>query len=267
MFWFQFSLHPGYDEPRFQTFTMVQGPCESLEGESLQGGVACLSLSMSCADSIPIMFTKVLPHTSYSQSAHDSTITTFADRNSRNSKIVTRMRLYILDRIQDLHKIAFQADKLCGTQVLKLLYRNRMFRPETIMLQNNSLFMALSPEIRLAIYEFVFTPPYDKMNNILSILATCRKVHEEALIMALKTTRFHLDGYNGLKFQTRLRNLGDLQQHLRHIDVAMSIQKLDANSGNNPFVLTKLPLAPLEIDFMTIEKADGWLRENHVYHR
>jgi len=47
----------------------------------------------------------------------------------------------------------------------------------------------------------------------------------------------------------------------------MPIQKLDASSGNNPFVLTKLSLAALEIDFKKIENTENWLKENRLYHR
>jgi len=45
------------------------------------------------------------------------------------------------------------------------------------------------------------------------------------------------------------------------------MQKLDANSGNYPFLLMKLPLASLEINFKKVENIDVWLYENRVYHR
>lgn len=161
-----------------------------------------------------------------------------------------------------IFKLAFHTDKLCGTHVLRPVYRSRTFRCETVKPQADSAFMALPTELRLIVYGFVFAPPYDKANNIDSILATCRKVHCEALIMALQTTQFHLDGRNGLNFQPKLRSLSDLQQHLRYINVTMPIQKLDG--ANNPFTLTKIPLTSLEIDFETIECASDWLRENRL---
>jgi len=112
--------------------------------------------------------------------------------------------------MQGLQKAAFRADKLCGSTMLSLLYESSIFRPETVGLQDHSLFMALSTELRLIIYYYCFTPPYNTTANILSILAVCRKVHGEAIILGLSTTQFHLIGYKGLRFQSKLQGLGDL---------------------------------------------------------
>ena len=116
--------------------------------------------------------------------------------------------------MQALQKVAFRTDKLCGTHILSPLYQSLTFRPETVNPQSHSLFMALPPELRLMIYEAAFTPPYNKATNILSLLATCREIHGEAVVLALRTTQFHLDGYKGLNFQSKLRGLGNLAQHL-----------------------------------------------------
>jgi hypothetical protein len=169
--------------------------------------------------------------------------------------------------MQILARLAVQANKVCNSRILKSIYAKNMFQSATIKAQDGSFFMAVPTEIRLMIYDYVFTPPYDKTQNVLSLLATCRKVHGEAIITALNTTQFHLDGAKGLSFQSKLWGLGDLQQHLRRIDISMPIQKLDGNSGNNPFVLTTLPLTSLEIDFEKIEGTDTWLKENRIYHR
>jgi hypothetical protein len=58
-----------------------------------------------------------------------------------------------------------------------------------------------------------------------------------------------------------------LQQHLRHIKVRMPIQMLDVSSGNNPFILTHLPLDILHIDFEEIKDVGDWLKEAYVYQR
>ncbi|KAF2826961.1 hypothetical protein CC86DRAFT_416741 [Ophiobolus disseminans] len=159
-------------------------------------------------------------------------------------------------------------DMLCGSHVMEKLYKDSIFSPENVSSQESSPFItALPTEVRLAIYDFVFSPPYEKSANILPILAIYRKVHSEAIIKTLESTQFHLDGCSGLKFQSKLRVLGDFQQHLRRIDITMPIQKLDAEGGSNPFALTKLPFTSLIIDFENIEHADNWLRENCIYHR
>jgi hypothetical protein len=169
--------------------------------------------------------------------------------------------------MRGIAKLAFRVDKIFNNHDLEPLYRPHMFRDATVTPQADSRFMALPAELRLTIYEFVFSSTYDKVAKMLSILLTCRKVHGEAIILALRTMQFHLDGSKGLTFGPKLRSLGDLQQHLRHIHVSIPIQQLNANSSNNPFVLTKLPLTILEVDFGKIKVADSWLRENYVYHR
>tara|TARA_R110002003_G_scaffold175_8_gene14241 strand:+ start:1331 stop:2077 length:747 start_codon:yes stop_codon:yes gene_type:complete len=126
--------------------------------------------------------------------------------------------------------------------------------------------MIIAPEIRLIIYEFVFSPPYNSSANKLSILAACRQIHGEAIITALRQIQFHIDGQRGLNFQPQLRSLGDLAQQLRRVNVTMPIKRLDASSANNPFVLTDLPLDVLHVDLQAVEAAT-WLAENRIYHR
>lgn len=177
------------------------------------------------------------------------------------------IHLHIHVNMQVFARLAALADKVCDSHALEAVYKKNLFRPTTIKPQQASHFMSLPTEIRLIIYSFVFTPPYDKTRNVLSLLATCRKVHGEAIVMALNTTQFHLDGNKGLSFQSKLWGLGELQQHLRRIDIRMPMQRLNGNSSNNPFVLTGLPLSSLEIDFEMIEDIEKWAKENRIYHR
>ncbi|KAH7071382.1 hypothetical protein BKA63DRAFT_447931 [Paraphoma chrysanthemicola] len=168
--------------------------------------------------------------------------------------------------MQAISKLAFYIDELSGRQVMRPLYKNKMFCPDTIDLQSDSILMRIPPEIRLVIYGFVFAPPKKSASNKLSILAICRQIHEEAVIPALRQTHFHMNGQFGLKFQSTLHTLGNLAQYLRHIEIAMPLERLDASSANNPFVLTDLPLDFLQIDFGRVW-VSGWLMENRIYHQ
>jgi hypothetical protein len=169
--------------------------------------------------------------------------------------------------MQAVAKLAFQVDKRGGKRTFESFYMRNTFRMETTVPQEDSAFMALPPEIRLNIYDFVFLaqPATGKTN--LAILATCRQVHGEAIVKALKTTRFHISHTSGLEFDSRLRRLGPLQQHLRHIQVRMPMQLLNARSATNPFILTQLPLDILHLDFGKIDDTGHWLRENYLYQR
>ncbi|KAH4033733.1 hypothetical protein HBI81_154490 [Parastagonospora nodorum] len=169
--------------------------------------------------------------------------------------------------MQALHKLAFQVDKYGGKRTFKPFYTRNTFRVETMGWQQDLPFMALPTEIRLNIYDFVFLAQPATGKSNLTILATCRQVHGEAVVKALKMTCFHLSHTSGLEFESRLRRLGPLQQYLRHIQVRIPIQQLSACSATNPFILTQLPLDILHIDFGEIDCTDHWLRENYVYQR
>ncbi|KAF2246149.1 hypothetical protein BU26DRAFT_577722 [Trematosphaeria pertusa] len=162
--------------------------------------------------------------------------------------------------------LAYTWDKMNSTHKMETIYKNHLFRGPIHPQQDSPLF-ALPVEVRSMIYENVFAPPYSTMSSeALSLLATCRLVHGEAYIKALQTIEFHLRGDTGLNFYPKLWNLGSLQQHLRHVKVTMSIKKLDAVGGNNPFVMTMLPLDTLQINFGVI-KAQDWRAEVSIYHR
>jgi hypothetical protein len=169
--------------------------------------------------------------------------------------------------MQALHKLAFQVDKCGGKRTFEPFYMTNTFRAETMGSQEDSPFMALPTEIRLNIYDFVFLAQPATGKSNLAILATCRQAHGEAVVKALKMTCFHLSHNSGLEFESRLRRLGPLQQHLRHIQVRIPVQHLSARSATNPFILTQLPLDILHIDFGEIDYTDHWLRENYVYQR
>jgi hypothetical protein len=168
--------------------------------------------------------------------------------------------------MQSLKKLAVEADKWYGR------YTGNVFRAETIYPQNDSLFMGLPPEIRLMVYELVFSPAGTRGTrgkNILSILLLCRQVHGEAIVRALQTTKLHVPQLHLLNssLERRIKSLGPLQQHLRHIFIYMDINVLDIGSATNPFILTQLPLHNLDIDFGPIEGLNNhWLPQNKLYH-
>lgn len=119
--------------------------------------------------------------------------------------------------MQALMKLAFLADNWCGFRTFESLYIGNTFRGEAVKAQDNSRFMDLPTEIRLMIYQFVFSPLSLRSANPLYILSTCRQIHGEAIVTALRATHFYINRFTGLNFNPRLRSLGKLQQHLRHI--------------------------------------------------
>jgi len=169
--------------------------------------------------------------------------------------------------MQAVGKLAFQVDKRSGKRAFESFYMRNTFRMETMVPQEDSDFMALPTEVRLNIYDFVFLAQRTTGKSDLAILATCRQVHGEAIVKALKTTRFHISHTSGLEFESRLRRLGPLQQYLRHIQVRMPMQQLNARSATNPFILTQLPLDILHLDFGKIDGTGHWLGENYLYQR
>jgi hypothetical protein len=168
--------------------------------------------------------------------------------------------------MQALSKAAFQVDRYCQSHKFERLWKNNAFRRDLIDSQKNSMLMSLPPEIRLMIWKYVLSPPYDNSTNILSILASCRLVHGEAVVQALESTTFILGLSAGLEFQSKLWSLGTLTQHLRHIKVEISLKDSTARSANNPFLLSKLPLNYLNID-LGVVKTEHWADENFEYHR
>jgi hypothetical protein len=83
-------------------------------------------------------------------------------------------------------KLAFQIDKRDGRPAFEPLYTKNTFRLDTINMQKSSRFLCLPPELRLIIYELIFSPHPEHNTNPLSILLTCRKVNDEAVFMAMK---------------------------------------------------------------------------------
>jgi hypothetical protein len=110
-----------------------------------------------------------------------------------------------------------------------------MFCHDLIDSQKNSTLMSLPPKIRLMIWNYVLSPPYNNSAKTLSILASCRLAHGEAVVRALESTTFHVGRAAGLEFQSKLWSLGTLTQHLRHIRVEICLKDSTARSANNPF--------------------------------
>ena len=132
--------------------------------------------------------------------------------------------------------LAYHADRICGIHSLETVYKKKIFQ-SPVGLQSASRLLSLPVELRMMIYEHLFAPPYARTNT-LAILATCRKIHGEILVLALEKAQFQMSGHKGLSFQSKLWALGPLQQHLRHVNITMPIQKLSDTSANNPFILT-----------------------------
>jgi hypothetical protein len=163
--------------------------------------------------------------------------------------------------MQALSKAAFQIDQYYQSHNFEWLWKNNMFRHDLIDSQKNSMLMSLPPEIRLMIWKYVLSPPYDKSANILSILASCRLAHGEAIVQALEGTTFHVGRSAGLEFQSKLWSLGTFKQHLRHINVDISLKDSTDRSTNNPFLLSKLPLDHLDID-LGVVNTEHWADED-----
>jgi hypothetical protein len=167
--------------------------------------------------------------------------------------------------MQALSKAAFQVDKFCQTHALEFLWKQNLFSSDLINDQPDSRFMNLPTEIRLMIYKFLSSQSDKPSCHGLAILATCRRVHGEALTIALENISFRVTKYACLKFQSKLQNLGPLQQHLRQVKVQISIEQLNIGRPNNPFVLTNLPLELLDIHLEPV-KGNSWRDKNFTYH-
>jgi hypothetical protein len=129
------------------------------------------------------------------------------------------------------------------------IYRNRLFS-SAIRPQPASRLLSLPAEIRLIIYDYVFAPPFDHSSaKFLAPLATCRLINREALKLAFERCQFRISTHANLMYRPRLWELGDLQKHLRHVEISMPMSKLNAVGPNNPFILTQLPLNMLKISF------------------
>jgi hypothetical protein len=92
--------------------------------------------------------------------------------------------------MQALSKATFHVDRFCQSHTFEALWRKNMFRIDLIDGQKDSMLMSLPLEIRLMIWKYVLSPPYNNSANILSVLATCRLVHGEAVVHALKSITF-----------------------------------------------------------------------------
>ncbi|KAF2790420.1 hypothetical protein K505DRAFT_202926, partial [Melanomma pulvis-pyrius CBS 109.77] len=146
---------------------------------------------------------------------------------------------------------AYQWDKWNHSLSLSHLYSSHLFSTLP-SLQPASRLLSLPPELRLSIWTYVFTPPYpEHSSDMLALLATSRLIHDEAFALALQTATFHLRGHGarGLCIGPKLWNLGYKAEHLRHVSITMTFKMLDDLGSNNPFVLGKLPLDVLNIDF------------------
>jgi hypothetical protein len=168
--------------------------------------------------------------------------------------------------MQALSKATFHVDRFCQSHTFEALWRKNMFRIDLIDGQKDSMLMSLPLEIRLMIWKYVLSPPYNNSADILSVLATCRLVHGEAVVHALESITFFVRRSAGLEFQSKLWSLGTLAQHLRHVRVDTSFEKLDGRSANNPFILTKLPLNHLYINLGELQ-SNGWFSQNMAYQR
>jgi hypothetical protein len=146
-------------------------------------------------------------------------------------------------------------------------YKVHLFRTD-IKPQPESRLLTLPPEIRHIIYEYVFTPSQaTKSSDIVAVLATCRLVNQEAVNMALQRVHWRIITDSALVYRKGLWNLGNLQHHLRHIDVEMPLAKIDPVGANNPFLLSHLRLDHLQITFTDIENLEDWHDEVELYHK
>jgi hypothetical protein len=138
--------------------------------------------------------------------------------------------------------------------VLKPVHKKRLSRPQARH-QTKSALLKLPTEIRLMIYAYVFYPtPRDSEDwcRVRPILSTCRLMYQETIVLALQTTCFRFPRHQTGHYKPkRIRVLGALQQHLRHVEVMISLLNLDAHGRNNPFLLSNLPLDVLRITFLT----------------
>jgi hypothetical protein len=146
-------------------------------------------------------------------------------------------------------------------------YKGHLFQTN-IKPQPESRLLILPPEIRHIIYEYVFTPSQaTKSSDIVAVLATCRLVNQEAVNMALQRVHWRIITDSALVYRKGLWNLGNLQHHLRHIDIEMPLAKIDPVGANNPFLLSQLRLDHLQITFTDIENLEDWHDEVELYHK
>lgn len=166
--------------------------------------------------------------------------------------------------MQALQQVALQAGKMCGSDTLATINRRNLFNPATMKSQPDSLLMALPTELRVMIYEAVFSAPATGTEPPLALLSTCRQIHGEAIEIALKTCQFYGSPGLGFAFESRLSSLGPLQQHLRHVKVEIPIDDLTYHRATNPFALIELPLDKLEIK-IDIPEFLTWTAASRIY--
>ena len=176
--------------------------------------------------------------------------------NSRLNRSIARR----LDEFISQHELSRPSVQ----RTLQNVYGAHIFA-SSVLAQPASRFLSLPSEIRCLIYRLVFTPDtfgyvltiLDIIRNNhsgakqLALLATCRQVYSEAYKIAFSGTTFSLTSRrSNIPISKHLATLGPLQQHLRHVDIAMPPSKLQALSRDNPFTLMHLPLTKLKISFI-----------------
>ncbi|KAF2113749.1 hypothetical protein BDV96DRAFT_662005 [Lophiotrema nucula] len=120
-----------------------------------------------------------------------------------------------------------------------------------IKLQPESRILTLPAELRLEIYGWLFEFGGSVVAlRALALVATCRLIHQEAQRLAFEKIKFLIaTAENGLDYHKRMMTLGPVSMHLRHIHINTSISALEPCGGRNPFLLMKLALDDLTIDF------------------
>ncbi|KAF1834109.1 hypothetical protein BDW02DRAFT_569386 [Decorospora gaudefroyi] len=161
--------------------------------------------------------------------------------------------------------VAYRIDKHCHSRALERLYSKRLFS-SSIQRQPHSPILSLPTEIRLIIYAYIFLSQQgkaDRWSTVRPILLTCRLMYEEAIVMALQRTYFRFQSPYQPK---KTRVLGRLQQHLRYVNIGISLYNFAAHGSNNPFILSDLPLHLLVINFNT-RVHWTWSQEKTTYYR
>jgi hypothetical protein len=134
-----------------------------------------------------------------------------------------------------------------------------MFRSETFHVQRQSPLMALPTEIGLNVFDFLDSSSQKAPSDLLAVVATCCKLYDETITIALRNTSFYLSDSkaSSFKFDWGLQSLGHVQQNLRNIRLQIQMDRPGFTIASNPFTLTTLPLNNLEIDFGMSTLRDG----------
>ena len=180
-------------------------------------------------------------------------------------EILQKPIILLLPNIALTRKIVRNIEQRSLSHTNMRFYRKQLFNSD-IQPQPQSGLLSLPAEVRLQIYKWAFSPPYQVGSmSSMALVSTCRLINQEAVHLALRQCRFRLSPTGALNFRHNLWNLGPLQQHLSYITIEMSLLKIDTTGPNNPFVLTQLPLHTLEIVFSDTA-TKGWRNEVTLYH-